>query len=266
MTKENITAGERIAKLRRENNYTQEQLADVLEVSRQSVSKWEQDAAYPETDKLIRIADLFDVSVDYLLRGESSPRDEIREDVDKRENKQNFRLHYEYVSKTTLFGLPLVHVNVGTGMFRAKGVIAVGMAASGFLSLGIFSAGFVSLGVFSLGLLALGALGAGVVALGAIALGVIALGAVAVGVFSLGAISAGCFSVGALAVGQYVAVGDRAYAQIAVGKTIASGDLCFLYSQITEKTCAEIYDAIDALPPFWRVLGQSIKFFIHTGM
>jgi len=63
-----MTFGEKLSKLRRENNYTQEQLADKLDVSRQSVSKWESDIAYPETDKLIEIGRLFDCSMDYLLK------------------------------------------------------------------------------------------------------------------------------------------------------------------------------------------------------
>ena len=45
-----MTLGEKIAKQRKELNYTQEQLADILGVSRQSISKWESDIAYPETD------------------------------------------------------------------------------------------------------------------------------------------------------------------------------------------------------------------------
>lgn len=63
-----MTFGEKISKLRKDNNYTQEQLADILEVSRQSVSKWESNSAYPETEKLIRLARLFDCSTDYLLK------------------------------------------------------------------------------------------------------------------------------------------------------------------------------------------------------
>ena len=50
--------------------YTQEQLADILGVSRQSISKWESDIAYPETDKLIELGKLFDCSMDYLLKEE----------------------------------------------------------------------------------------------------------------------------------------------------------------------------------------------------
>ena len=63
-----MTLGEKIARQRKEVNYTQEQLADILGVSRQSISKWESDIAYPETDKLIELGKLFDCSMDYLLK------------------------------------------------------------------------------------------------------------------------------------------------------------------------------------------------------
>lgn len=63
-----MTLGEKLAKLRKENNLTQEQLADTLGVSRQSISKWESNAAYPETDKLIHMSEMFRCSLDYLLK------------------------------------------------------------------------------------------------------------------------------------------------------------------------------------------------------
>lgn len=65
-----MTLGEKIAKQRKELNYTQEELAYVLSVSRQSISKWESDIAYPETDKLIEMGKIFDCSMDYLLKEE----------------------------------------------------------------------------------------------------------------------------------------------------------------------------------------------------
>lgn len=65
-----MTLGEKITKQRKEWNYTQEQLADHLGVSRQSISKWESDISYPETDKLIELGKLFDCSMDYLLKEE----------------------------------------------------------------------------------------------------------------------------------------------------------------------------------------------------
>ena len=63
-----MTLGEKLSKLRKEYNYTQEQLAEILGVSRQSISKWESDIAYPETDKLIELGKLFECSMDYLLK------------------------------------------------------------------------------------------------------------------------------------------------------------------------------------------------------
>ena len=73
-----MTLGEKIARQRKELNYTQEQLADILGVSRQSISKWESDIAYPETDKLIELGKLFDCSMDYLLKEETTEKDGVQ--------------------------------------------------------------------------------------------------------------------------------------------------------------------------------------------
>ncbi len=70
-----MTIGEKITKLRKEQNLTQEQFAEILKVSRQSVSKWERDDAYPDTEKLIRIGKIFGCSLDYLLKDELEQMD-----------------------------------------------------------------------------------------------------------------------------------------------------------------------------------------------
>lgn len=59
---------EKIQKCRKEKNLTQEQLAEKLDVSRQSVSKWEMEQAVPDIDKIIALSELFEVSTDYLLK------------------------------------------------------------------------------------------------------------------------------------------------------------------------------------------------------
>lgn len=61
---------ENLQYLRKAHKMTQEELADALQVSRQSVSKWENGEAYPETEKLIALCNLFDVSLDALVRGD----------------------------------------------------------------------------------------------------------------------------------------------------------------------------------------------------
>ena len=76
--------GDKLIELRKKNGYSQEELAEKLGVSRQSVSKWESNNTYPETDKIIQIANLFECSMDDLIN------DKIT-DIDStlRKNKSN---------------------------------------------------------------------------------------------------------------------------------------------------------------------------------
>ncbi len=67
-----MTTGDKIAKARKTQNITQEQLADLLGVSRQAVSRWESDLAYPETENLIKLSSLLKVNCDYLLKPDVS--------------------------------------------------------------------------------------------------------------------------------------------------------------------------------------------------
>ena len=62
-----MTTGEKLAALRKKKGITQEHLAELLQVSRQSVSRWEMDVAFPETEKLIKLARLLECSIDFLL-------------------------------------------------------------------------------------------------------------------------------------------------------------------------------------------------------
>ena len=64
-----MSIGERISTLRKERSLSQGQLADALEVSRQAVSKWENDQASPDTIKLIKLAEVLDTEVEYLATG-----------------------------------------------------------------------------------------------------------------------------------------------------------------------------------------------------
>jgi len=65
-----MTLAEKILALRTEQGLSQGDLAEKLEVSRQSVSKWETGQATPDLDKIIKLADLFGVTVDELIREE----------------------------------------------------------------------------------------------------------------------------------------------------------------------------------------------------
>lgn len=73
--------GERILQLRTENNMSQGDLADVLNVSRQSVSKWETDTSIPELEKLMKMGEVFKVSLDELVYGKKEKEVVERQDT-----------------------------------------------------------------------------------------------------------------------------------------------------------------------------------------
>ena len=67
-----MSIGERIAHLRKERNLSQGQLAELLGITRQAVSKWENDIAIPDALKMIHLADLLDTDIEYLSTGRQS--------------------------------------------------------------------------------------------------------------------------------------------------------------------------------------------------
>ena len=64
-----MSIGERITKLRKQRNISQSQLAVMMDVSRQAVSKWENDISAPDTIRLIQLADALSTDVEYLATG-----------------------------------------------------------------------------------------------------------------------------------------------------------------------------------------------------
>lgn len=205
---------ERLYSLRKGRGISQEELANMVGVSRQAVQKWEAGTSTPDIQNLSALADYFDVSLDYLVRGMDTPQPEPQPTVVH--NYYGWGYRYEFRSKAMFLGLPLVHINLGPGFQRAKGIIAIGNFAAGVVAVGGLSAGLFSIGAGSLGLLALGGMAVGGVALGGLSLGLLA----AVGGFAL---SLG-FAMGGGAVSRYVALGGAAFGQYAAGG-IASGSV-----------------------------------------
>jgi len=114
-----MTIDERIQKLRKRKGLSQEQLADVLSVSRQAVSKWESGQSLPEIEKLIAMSVLFETTIDYILKGETPLMQ-----VDKR---QTARIGSQIVSAVA-------------AMMLAIGILAtVGQLSDGVNSMDIYS-------------------------------------------------------------------------------------------------------------------------------
>lgn len=63
-----------------EANLSQEGLADRLNISRQSISKWENEKGYPNIETLLKISDIFNITVDELLKGDDYLKDKIIQD------------------------------------------------------------------------------------------------------------------------------------------------------------------------------------------
>ena len=260
-----MTTGEKIYECRKKAGMTQEELAEELGVSRQSVSKWEADAAFPETEKILVLCKLFNVSADELLFGTEHITTEhiASEEVQNAEEndgkgvtwgviRHEGSYRFEYISKRRALGLPLVHVHFGLGVCRAHGIIALGNFSSGFISAGFFSAGFLSAGIFAVGLIAFGNFILGCLAFGSIAAGILAFGGITVGVFAFGAIAVGNFAIGGLTVGR-VALGDTAYGWLSVGLSSANGTHAFLIPD----ALSEVKEFVDAN------FGEGIARFIY---
>lgn len=239
---------DKLLSLRKMKRYSQEQLADLLGISRQSVSKWESGQAMPELGKIIQISNLFSVPVDDLVRDE---RELVRESVQdiafvkptysqepdlKMENvaseeeirknilemkdtiqqiskSVNAPAGFEYKSRVSIFGIPLVHIHFGklfhVGVFPYNNAcVAKGIFAAGDLAVGVVSFGAASFGIISLGGAAIGLLSVGIVAVGGLALG-----------FS----SIGIYAIGCAAMGIHAAVGISVSARTAVGTEEAKG-------------------------------------------
>jgi len=83
---QNTNFSEKLLMLRKSKGFTQEQLAEELDVSRQSVSKWESEQAVPELDKIVALSRIFDVTTDYLLK--PSEMDELSVKTELLEKQQ----------------------------------------------------------------------------------------------------------------------------------------------------------------------------------
>lgn len=274
-----MTTGEKIAEERKKLALTQQQFAEKLGVTRQAVSRWESDVAFPETDTLIAMSGLFGCSIDYLIKYNGARQDEAVQKSAAQEEEQgksfwgthikcsNGLPYFEYKSKRTLFGMPLVHVNIGIGRV-AKGVFSVGLVSLGIVSVGLVSLGVLAFGVIALGLLSFGSLSGGVIAaFGGVGISALfAFGGVAVGSVSFGGCSVGLFAIGGYANGSYVAIGDYAVGGITFGKSHSAGTVISVFKDTFAQQKEEAFELMDTIPAFWRPIGDMCKRIVQAAI
>lgn len=203
---------ENLIRLRKSRGWSQEELGYKVDVSRQTVSKWETGDTTPEMGKLVKLSEIFGISMDSLVTDEEA--------IVSNGSSALSRGSFEYKSKMEINGWPLIHINLGRGLKKAKGVIAIGNMAVGLIAIGALSAGIISIGVLSAGLLAMGALTGGVISAGGLAAGYIAMGGVAMGYLAMGGVAMGTYALGGVSLARDIAVGGVAQGYIAIGESV----------------------------------------------
>ena len=87
-----MSTGEKIYELRKKKNMSQEELAQVLNVSRQTISKWETGESNPDFDKIVPLCNFFEISTDEFLRGSNPILEEKIESVSKKNKALTFSM------------------------------------------------------------------------------------------------------------------------------------------------------------------------------
>ncbi len=246
-----MNIGKNILKLRKKQALSQEQLAEKVGVTRQTISNWELEESSPDIKQAKELSKIFNVSLDQLVNN-----------VEYIHNDNSSR-GYEYVSKIKIKGLPFVHINVGLGreIRTAKGIIAIGNIAKGIVALGGISIGLFTLGAASIGLISLGAFAFGLLlSIAGLSIGSIAIGGIAIGLFSIGGISIGLYSIGGFALAKYVASGDYAYGYIAIGNHV-KGSIELLQNEVTNSEIKNII--LQYFPKTWNIIVDLISIFTY---
>lgn len=127
---------ENLRELRKQKGYSQEELAQRLDVSRQAVSKWENGSGYPELDKLMKLCDLFQCTMDDLLKGDVSEKNVV--------GVERYEKHHEQMARVMTFGVFMVMSAVTSGafldgMFVGDQEVIIGLVFFIFITIGVLT-------------------------------------------------------------------------------------------------------------------------------
>lgn len=128
---------EKIYKLRKEMDISQEELAEKLDVSRQSISKWESAMSIPDMNRIIQLSEFFGVSTDYLLKDELESSD-TKQDVEKdRFRRVTLEEVNEAISKRKRYAKGMA-VSIGLLINSCVPIIFFSQSSQEYLALGLF--------------------------------------------------------------------------------------------------------------------------------
>ena len=127
-----MTFGEKLQGLRQKAGMSQEALAEKLNVSRQAVSRWERDETMPESDKVVSLADLCDVTTDYLLRQQVEDKTEEKAEPFRDGQNHDWGVKLAYLARTK--GYLLGWLLIVWGAMDLLGLLATVLMLNGFFS------------------------------------------------------------------------------------------------------------------------------------
>ena len=114
------------------SDLTQEQVADALFVSRQTISNWENEKSYPDIISIIRLSDLYSISLDELLKGDQKMMEHLNESTDI--VKSNTKLTCAVIANILLFLIMFVLAGLTPGnVYLIAGVFCLATVSTAFL-------------------------------------------------------------------------------------------------------------------------------------
>lgn len=119
-----MNLGERLQRLREEKNMSREDLAHEMNVSRQAVYKWENNKGYPDIENLIKFSEVYNITLDELIKGDRSFQRKIETDSKKHTAE-------DILDAGFVIGIILVFL----GLFLDLGAFSVGVTILGFLTI-----------------------------------------------------------------------------------------------------------------------------------
>lgn len=126
-----MTFGEKLLKLRRQEGFSQEDLAGRLNVSRQAVSRWEQGETLPDAPNLLQISRLFGVSTDYLLCDEfESDRDIPAVRTTETSLRRESRVQFSFLASLGLHAFALLYALAGIYVYRRFAPVLLSLITS----------------------------------------------------------------------------------------------------------------------------------------
>lgn len=118
---------EQIRKHRKAKGFSQEELADRIYVSRQTISNWENDRSYPDVENLLILSALFDISLDTLIKGDI---DQMKQKIDNHDMNVWTKVMLLFLFLGVVVGIPLTYIYSFGGLIAAFLLLTIGMMAA----------------------------------------------------------------------------------------------------------------------------------------